>query len=70
MSKNASEIWKFFQRQEDDSQQRSQSLKNTKRIKRVNEVHIGESTSEIKEVKKMVEGLSRKIASLTTAKSS
>ena len=35
----------------------------------MNEVHIGESTSGIKEVKEMVEGLSRQIASLTTAKS-
>ena len=58
MSKSASEIWKFFQRQADNSQQRSRSLRNTKRIKGVNEVHIGESTSGIKEVKEMVEGLS------------
>ena len=35
----------------------------------MNEVHTGESTSGIKEVKEMVEGLSRQIASLTTAKS-
>ena len=42
---------------------------NTKRIKGVNEVHINESTSGIKEVKEMVESLSRQIASLSTAKS-
>ena len=35
----------------------------------MNEVHIGQSSSGIKEVKEMVEGLSRQIASLTTAKS-
>ena len=33
MSKSASEIWEFFQRQADNSQQRSRSLRNTKRIK-------------------------------------
>ncbi|KAH9780933.1 hypothetical protein KPL71_008264 [Citrus sinensis] len=43
---------------------------NTKRIKGVNEVHIGESSSGIKEVKEIIEGLSQQIASLTTAKSS
>ena len=69
MSKSASEIWEFFQRQADNSQQRSQSLKNTRRIKGVNKVHIGESSSEIKEVKEMVEGFARQIASLSTAKS-
>ncbi|KAH9734823.1 hypothetical protein KPL71_017521 [Citrus sinensis] len=69
MSKSALEIWDFFQRQSDNSQQRSRSLRNTKRIEGVNEVHIGESSSKIKEVKKMVEGLSRQIASLTAAKS-
>ncbi|KAH9669022.1 hypothetical protein KPL70_021622 [Citrus sinensis] len=69
MSKSASEIWEFFQRQADNSQQRSRSLRNTRRIKGVNEVHIGESTSGIKEVKEMVEGLARQIASLSTAKS-
>ncbi|KAK9187629.1 hypothetical protein WN944_019027 [Citrus x changshan-huyou] len=69
MSKSALEIWEFFQRQADNSQQRSPSLRNTKRIKGVNEVHIGESSSEIKEVKEIIEGLSRQIASLTTAKS-
>ena len=57
------------EQQVDNSQQRSQSLRNTKRIKGVNEVHIGESTSEIKEVKEMVEGLYQQIALLTTAKS-
>ena len=31
---------------------------NTKRIKGMNEVHIGESSLGIKEVKEMVEGLS------------
>ena len=35
----------------------------------MNEVHIGESRLEIKEVKEMVEGLYRQIASLTAAKS-
>ena len=35
----------------------------------VNEVYIGESTSGIKEVNEMVEGLARQIASLSTAKS-
>ena len=55
MSKSASEIWEFFQRQADNSQQRSRSL--------------GESTLGIKEVKEMVEGLARQIASLSTAKS-
>ncbi|KAH9793150.1 hypothetical protein KPL71_004433 [Citrus sinensis] len=69
MSKSASEIWEFFQRQTDNSQQRSRSLRNTRRIKGVNEVHIGDSTSGIKEVKEMVEGLARQIASLSTAKS-
>ncbi|KAH9801431.1 hypothetical protein KPL71_001027 [Citrus sinensis] len=69
MSKNALEIWEFFQRQVDNSQQRSRSLRNTRRIKGVNEVHIGESSSEIKEVKAIIEGLSRQIASLSTAKS-
>ena len=66
--KNSSEIWEFFQRQVDNSQQRSRSLKSTKRIKGVNEVHIRESSSRIKEVKEIIEGLSRQIASLTTAK--
>ncbi|KAK9205227.1 hypothetical protein WN943_015494 [Citrus x changshan-huyou] len=47
----------------------SRSLRNTRRIKGVNVVHIGESTSGIKEVKEMVEGLARQIASLSTAKS-
>ncbi|KAH9658022.1 hypothetical protein KPL70_023327 [Citrus sinensis] len=69
MSKSASEIWEFFQRQADNSQQWSRSLRNTRRIKGVNEVHIGESSSEIKEVKAIIEGLSRQIASLSTAKS-
>ncbi|KAH9658411.1 Endonuclease [Citrus sinensis] len=69
MSKSASEIWEFFQRQADNSQQRSRSLRTTRRIKGVNEVQIGESTSGIKEVKEMVEGLARQIASLSTAKS-
>ncbi|KAH9724739.1 hypothetical protein KPL70_007603 [Citrus sinensis] len=69
MSKSASEIWEFFQRQADNSQQRSRSLRNTRRIKGVNEVHIGESSSEIKEVKAIIEGLARQIASLSTAKS-
>ena len=63
------DIWKFFQRQADNSQQRSRSLRNTKRIKGVNEIHIGESTLVIKEVKAIIEGLSRQIASLSTAKS-
>lgn len=67
ISKSASEIWEFFQQQADNSQQRSRSLTNTKRIKGVNEVHIGESSSGIKEVKEMVEGLSRQITSLMTA---
>ena len=35
----------------------------------MNEVYIGESSSKIKEVKEMIEGLSRQITSLTTAKS-
>ena len=48
MSKSASEISEFFQQQADNSQQRSRSLRNTERIKGVNEVHIGESTSGIK----------------------
>ena len=69
MSKSASEIWEFFQRQADNFQQRSRSLRNTRRIKGVNEVHIGESASGIKEVKEMVEGLARQIASLSTSKS-
>ena len=69
MSKSASEIWELFQRQADNSQQRSRSLRNTRRIKGVNEVHIGESSSEIKEVKAVIEGISRQIASLSTAKS-
>ena len=69
ISKSASEIWDFFQWQADNFQQRSRSLRNTKRIKGVNEAHIGESSSGIKEVKEMVEGLSRQIASVTTAKS-
>ena len=69
MSKSASEIWEFFQRQADNSQQRSRSLRNTRRIKRVNEVHIGESSSEIKEVKVIIEGLSRQITLLSIAKS-
>ncbi|KAH9792899.1 hypothetical protein KPL71_004332 [Citrus sinensis] len=54
-------------RQADNSQQRNRSLRNTRKIKGVNEVHIGESTSGIKEVKEMVEGLARQIASLSTA---
>ena len=66
MSKSASEIWEFFPRQANNSQQRSRSLRNIKKIKGVNEVHIGESIAGIKEVKEMVEGLSRQIASLTT----
>ncbi|KAK9177533.1 hypothetical protein WN944_029556 [Citrus x changshan-huyou] len=55
-------------RQADNFQQWS-LLRNIKRIKEVNEVHIGESSLEIKEVKEMVEGLSRQITSLTAAKS-
>ena len=35
----------------------------------MNEVHIDESSSEIKEVKAIIEGLSQQIASLSTAKS-
>ena len=57
----------------DNSQQRSRSLRNTRRIEGVNEgvneVHIGESSSKIKEVKEMIEGLSLQIASLTAVKS-
>ena len=68
MSKSAWEIWEFFQRQVDNSQQQSRSPRTT-RIKGVNEVHIGESNSEIKEVKAIIEGLSRQITSLSTAKS-
>ena len=34
----------------------------------MNEIHIGESSLGIKEIKEMVEGLSRQIASLTTVK--
>ena len=59
MSKSASEIWEFFQRQADNSQQQSRSLRNTEKIKGVNEVHVGESSSGIKEVKEIVEGLFR-----------
>ena len=69
MSKRASEIWDFFQQQANNSQQRSRSVRNNKRIKGLNEVHIGELSSGIKEVKEIIEGLSRQIASLTTAKS-
>ena len=69
MSKHASEILDFFGRQADNSQQRSRSLRNTKRIKGVNEVHISESSSGIKEVKEIIEGLFRQITSLTIAKS-
>ena len=58
MSKSVLEILDFFQRQANNFQQRSRSLRNNKRIKGVNEVHIDESSSGIKEVKKMVEGLS------------
>ena len=57
MSKSALEIWDLFQQQTDNSQQQSRSLQNTKRIKGVNEVHIGESSSGIKEVKEIIEGL-------------
>ena len=60
----------ILQWQADNFQQRSRSLRNTKRIKGVNKVHITESSSGIKEVKEMVEGFSRQITSLTTAKSS
>ena len=66
MSKSASEIWEW---QVDNSQQQSRSFRNTKRIKGVNEVHIGESSSEIKEVKVIIEDLSQQIVSLMTAKS-
>ena len=69
MSKRALEIWDFFQWQVDNSQQWSQSLRNTKKIKGVNEVYIGETRSDIKEVKKIIEGLSHQIASLMVAKS-
>lgn len=40
-----------------------------KKFKGVKEVHIGESGSDIKEVKAIVEGLSRQVASLTAIKS-
>ena len=40
-----------------------------KKIKGVNEVHIGESRSDIKEVKTIAKGFSYQIASLTAAKS-
>ena len=69
MLKSVSKIWEFFQRQADNSQQRRRSLRNTKRIKWVNEIHIGKLTSEIKEVKAIIEGLSRQITSLLTVKS-
>ena len=69
MSKSALEIWEFFEQQVDNFQQRSWLIKNTKRIKGANEVHIGESSSEIKEVKAIIEGLSRQITSLLTVKS-
>lgn len=52
----------------DNSQQRSRSLRNIRRIKGVNEVHIGESSSEIKEVKEIIEGLPQQIALLATTK--
>ena len=53
----------------DNSQQRSQSFKNVRKIKEVNEIHVGESKSEIKEVKAIVEGFFYQITSSTSAKS-
>ena len=69
ISKSILEIWDFFQPQANNFQQRSWSFKNVRKIKGVNEVHIGESGSDIKEVKAIVKGLSCQIASLTAAKS-
>ena len=40
-----------------------------RKIKGVNEIHVGKSRSEIKKVKEIIEGLSRKITSLMAAKS-
>ncbi|KAL2532369.1 Uncharacterized protein Adt_05720 [Abeliophyllum distichum] len=66
MSKNTTEIWSFFQKQADNSQQRSRSSRTEPKKRGIYEIRSNEPSSEIKEVKCMIEDISRKLISLTT----
>ncbi|KAL2466324.1 Retrotrans gag domain-containing protein [Abeliophyllum distichum] len=61
MSKNATEIWSFFQKQADNSQQRSRSSRTEPKRRGIYEIRSSEPSSEIKEVKCMIEDISRKV---------
>ncbi|KAL2480100.1 Uncharacterized protein Adt_33066 [Abeliophyllum distichum] len=65
MSKNVTEIWSFFQKQSDNSQQRSRSSRTEPKKRGIYEIRSNEPRSEIKEVKCMIEDISRKLTSLT-----
>ncbi|KAL2505712.1 reverse transcriptase [Abeliophyllum distichum] len=65
MSNNATEIWSFFQKQADNSQQRSRSSRTEPMKRGIYEIRSNELSSEIKEVKCMIEHISRKLTSLT-----
>ncbi|KAL2472533.1 Uncharacterized protein Adt_40669 [Abeliophyllum distichum] len=65
LSKNATEIWSFFQKQADNSQQRSQSSRTERKRRGIYEIQSNEHSLEIKEVKCMIENISHKLTSLT-----
>ncbi|KAL2527496.1 Uncharacterized protein Adt_12550 [Abeliophyllum distichum] len=64
MSKNATQIWSFFQKQADNSQLRSRSSRTEPKKRGIYEIQSNEPSSEIKEVKCMIEDISRKLTSL------
>ncbi|KAL2492865.1 Uncharacterized protein Adt_28493 [Abeliophyllum distichum] len=65
MSKNATEIWSFFQKQAYNSQQRSRSSRTEPKKRGIYEIRSNEPSSEIKEFKRVIEDISRKLTSLT-----
>ncbi|KAL2517557.1 Uncharacterized protein Adt_13804 [Abeliophyllum distichum] len=65
MSKNGTEIWSFFQKQVDNSQQQSRSSQFEPKKRGIYEIRSNEPSSEIKEVKCMIEDISQ-VTSLTT----
>ena len=64
MSKSAAEIWEFFQTMSDNSQQWDWSNQNERRKGGLYEVQSATPNPELKEVKAVIEGLSRQIATL------
>ncbi|KAL2526927.1 Uncharacterized protein Adt_11981 [Abeliophyllum distichum] len=65
MSKNATEIWSFFQKQANNSQQRSRSSRTEPKKRGIYEIRSNETSSNVKEVKCMIKDISRKLTSLT-----